>query len=266
MTSSKTILPAETVGTEMTRFNAMKHGLLSRYTVLPWEDGEAYATLHNALVVEHAPVGPTEAHLVEELAGIFWRKRRLRMAEAAAFRTGLVGTFSSHEDTKKSALAHRGSAGDNEGVAEAVRASPDDTAGEIAELDAYETATHQALAILEAGREDAYGAALNALLHDTRDWWDDEVEEGAGEADAARRTDTESLRRFLEETVLPWYESRRSELANRPLIREQAYGEALNPHMLEKLSRYEVHLDRKLERTLAMLLKLKELRGTAPEG
>ena len=45
-----------------------------------------------------------------------------------------------------------------------------------------------------------------------------------------------------------------------PLIREQAFGESLDPDKLERLSRYEVHLDRKLERMLAMLLRLKELR------
>jgi hypothetical protein len=48
--------------------------------------------------------------------------------------------------------------------------------------------------------------------------------------------------------------------ANRPLIRDQALGEALDPDKLERLGRYEVHLDRKLERTLSMLLRLKELR------
>ncbi len=39
-----------------------------------------------ALVTEHRPEGPTEEHLVEELAGIIWRKRRVRMAEAAVYR------------------------------------------------------------------------------------------------------------------------------------------------------------------------------------
>jgi len=29
-------LPAETGGTDITRFNALRHGVLSRYTVLPW--------------------------------------------------------------------------------------------------------------------------------------------------------------------------------------------------------------------------------------
>jgi hypothetical protein len=34
---------------------------------------------------------------------------------------------------------------------------------------------------------------------------------------------------------------------------------ALDPDRLERLGRYEVHLDRKLERMLAMLLRLKDL-------
>jgi hypothetical protein len=35
------------------------------------------------------------------------------------------------------------------------------------------------------------------------------------------------------------------------------------PNRLERLARYEVHLDRKLERMLAMLFKLRELRRAA---
>jgi hypothetical protein len=75
--------------------------------------------------------------------------------------------------------------------------------------------------------------------------------------------DTVSLKRFLDTEILPWYEKRRRELDYRPLIREQAFGEAVEPDRLERLARYEVHLDRKLERTVAMLLKLQELRATA---
>ncbi len=43
---------------------------------------------------EHGPQGPTEEQLVEELAGIIWRKRRLRLAEAATHRGGLRRTMS----------------------------------------------------------------------------------------------------------------------------------------------------------------------------
>src|SRR5271156_650727 len=97
-------LPAKIGGTEITRFNALRHGVLSRYTVLPWEDADEYHALVAALVAEHAPQGPTEEHLVEELAGILWRKRRLRLAEAAAHRIGLEETFSPYRATVKVAL------------------------------------------------------------------------------------------------------------------------------------------------------------------
>jgi hypothetical protein len=45
-------------------------------------------------------------------------------------------------------------------------------------------------------------------------------------------------------------------------IRAQAFGEALDPDRLDKLARYEVHLDRKLERILGMLIRLQALRST----
>src|SRR3954451_2774660 len=74
------------------------------------------------------------------------------------------------------------------------------------------------------------------------------------------------LRCFLEGEVLLWYKTRREELANRPLIREQAFGEALDPYKLVRLRRYEGRLDRKLERMLAMLLRLKDLRQGTVAG
>ena len=57
-------LPVAT-GYEHTKFNALRHGVLSKYTVLPWEDAEEYSTVVDRLVAEHAPRGPTEEHLVD---------------------------------------------------------------------------------------------------------------------------------------------------------------------------------------------------------
>ena len=59
MTGTVTALTksADGNGTELTRFNALRHGILSRYTVLPWEDEEEYGTLVAALAAEHAPHG-----------------------------------------------------------------------------------------------------------------------------------------------------------------------------------------------------------------
>ena len=220
-------------------------------------------------MVEHAPQGPTEEHLVEELAGILWRKRRLRLAEAAAHRRGLEGTLASYRGTVKVALVHLDTTGQSERVVDAIRATAADTEDDIAEMETDEAMTCRALDLLGSKRNDAYEAALAALREDTQQSWadvlardPDELEEDEVPATA----DAEGLRLFIEGDVLPWFENRKKELANRPLIREQAFGEALDPDKLERLGRYEVHLDRKLERMLTMLLRLKELPRAAVEG
>jgi hypothetical protein len=111
-------------------------------------------------------------------------------------------------------------------------------------------------------RNDPYEAAVASLREDTQQWWADTLARDPSEL-RGRGTvtpDAEGLRRFLDGEVLPWFEGRKKELASRPLIRGQAFGESLDPDKLERLGRYEVHLDRKFERMLAMLLRLKGLR------
>src|SRR4051812_25486614 len=114
-------LPIRSSGTELTRFNALRHGVLSRYTVLPWEDESEYQNLLSALVSEHQPSGPTEEHLVEELAGILWRKRRLRLAEGAAYRHGLERATSSYGSAAAAAVAHLRASASQQDVADAVQ-------------------------------------------------------------------------------------------------------------------------------------------------
>ncbi|HZV03865.1 MAG TPA: hypothetical protein VE999_02130 [Gemmataceae bacterium] len=247
----------------LVRFNATRHGVLSRYTVLPWEDGEEYACVLMALKEEHAPQGPTEEHLVEELAGIVWRKRRLRLAEAAAHRQGLYKTMKGYSETGQVALAHLHGGEGTEGVRAAIRDASTDTEEALRDLEADEAMTKKALDLLGSRRNDRYEAAVAALREDTRDWWadvltwdDDELEEG----EEPYKPDPDHLRRFIDRHVLVWYGRRRTELTHRPLIRDQAFGEALDANKLEVLARYEVHLDRKLERMLTMLVRLKELR------
>src|SRR5215471_2925703 len=115
MTQTTQEQPAESSRTEITRFNALRHGVLSRYTVLPWENADEYQAIVVALVAEHVPRGPTEEHLVEEIAGIMWRKRRLRLAEAAAHRRGLDGTLAPYRETVK-IVVHLDAPGQSERV------------------------------------------------------------------------------------------------------------------------------------------------------
>ena len=126
-----------------------------------------------------------------------------------------------------------------------------------------EEMTRRAFDLLSSKPHNNYERALAALREDTRQWWAatlarDPLERM--EDDEPATADAEGLHRFLERKVFPWLVDRRKALLNRALICEQAFGEALDTDKLEQLVRYEVHLDRKLERMLAMLLRLKDLR------
>ena len=137
---------------------------------------------------------------------------------------------------------------------------------EMTALGADELKADNALKILRTGDSDAYEKALAALPKDKQEWWEEVLAREPDYFDEDEETftaDAAGLLSFLEQDVLPSYTQRRTELKNRSLIRTQAFGEAFDPERLEKLSRYEVYLDRKLEKTLAMLIRLQELRHTA---
>jgi hypothetical protein len=89
--------------------------------------------------------------------------------------------------------------------------------------------TRQALELINARRNDPYEASVTALREDTRQWWADTLARDPAELeedDEPFTADAEGLRHFLGEEVLLWFEARKKELANRPLIREQAFGES----------------------------------------
>ena len=240
---------------EPVRFNAMKHGILSRLTVLPHEDQNEFAGLLAALMQEHKPAGATEAHLVEELAGIIWRKRRILQAEGANINRGLKYAVQNADSVIPSAVPFEpGLSGKNTDIRDLVAMTPEDVAERQKETLHDMKKTRRAAAILRRGREDAYEKALKTLLPDSREWWQDYVEEEEYPATA------EGLADFIREHLEPLCLSEEKEAQHHEAIKAQTLGEGLKAHQLEKLNRYETHLDRKFQRTLAMLVKLKELR------
>ena len=249
-----------------TRFNAMEHGVLSRYAVLPWEDRDEYAALVDAVVAEHSPQGPTEEHLVEELAGIIWRKRRLRIAEAAIYRERLRKDASSPYEPEQIAgaalLAVTGQLSVKADIPQALIATSAGTARDLRDVRRDQAMTNKAVAILVAAEPDAYARALAVLREDTRSYWVECLEDRP--ADGLRYEPTaQALEAWIQRHWEEWYGRPIAELEHRDAIREQAIGAAYSTQRLEVTARYEVHLDRKLERTLAMLFRLRELRRPA---
>jgi hypothetical protein len=249
----------------LSRLNAVRHGLTARSLLLPWEDESEFEELLDTLVEEHRPQGPTECHLVAEIAAVIWRQQRVKQAEAAAIRDELREQLElwRTEKTVTAALAHVRHDGKG-GAAEAVQVTGAEQERELADLRQDERMTRKALRLLKRGGQDAYEGALAALREDTHSWWQDvlagDEDDEAGEEPWC--TEASSLRRFLEAEVLPWYERRRRKIGQRPLIREQALGMAVAGAELERLGRYETHLDRKLQRLLGLLLRLQEVRRT----
>jgi hypothetical protein len=251
---------------EATRFNALRHGLLSRYTVLPWEDEAEYQALLGALVAEHAPEGPTEEHLVEEVVGIIWHKRRLRMAEAAIFREKLrkdaISSYEPEQITGAALLPLTGNHKVKADIAQAFAATPTDTARDLRDVRRDRTTTLKAVTILAAGEPDAYARGLAALGEDTRSYWLECLED-----DGQRYKPTaEALETWVRRHWVEWFDGPIAELEHRDTIREQAIGSAYATQRLESTARYEVHLDRKLERTLAILIRLRDLRRSVVTG
>ena len=72
---------------ELTRLNAVTHGILSKETVLPHESREEFEDLLAQYTADFAPATATER--VEELTTVVWRKKRLLKAENAKINIGL---------------------------------------------------------------------------------------------------------------------------------------------------------------------------------
>ncbi|MBL8565295.1 MAG: hypothetical protein JNM89_06220 [Hyphomicrobiaceae bacterium] len=258
-------VPSE--GYDTSRLNAVRHGILSRFTVLPWEDAAEYEALLDALTEEHTPAGPTETHLVVELAGVLWRKRRLRLAEIATYQRGLQVASDSSRTAQSALVASSAPKPSKIDVAAAIKASAVNTQRELADIDDDRQMTLTAIEILGSERNRAYEDALEALEGGTRDAWAEQLTWKPEDYDTHVKpytADAASLQRYLESEILPWYDKQRAQIIAQPLVRAQALGESLDPDKLERLGRYEVHLDRKLERTLSTLIRLQELRRTKP--
>jgi len=261
--------PAPPVGYANVRLNAIKHGVLSRHTVLAHEDGAEFGGLLAALVAEHAPAGPTETHLVEELAGAIWRKRRVLQAEGASINRGLLAVATARHDrpTDPDGPARAAVPFEPQMVgtqlnhpaelAEVIRLTPTETRQRVMGAEADLASTIKAAEILRRGGVRAYDRAVRAFTEGCAQWWTDNLDDEEVEATA------ECLTKFIEADMLPFNRLAVVEAHSHDAIKAQTLGEGLQAHRLEKLNRYETHLDRKFERTLAMLLKLKELRRGA---
>ena len=73
--------PRTDEGKKVSRWNAMRHGLLSYGAVIPGENIEEFEEFKTAVELEFGPAGPIETVLVGRIIDTAWRLRRLTRAE-----------------------------------------------------------------------------------------------------------------------------------------------------------------------------------------
>ena len=77
--------PKTSDGRTASRRNALKHALTARSLMIEGEDPKRFETLRAELIDAYEPQGAVEEQLVDMMAGILWRLRRVPVLEAAAF-------------------------------------------------------------------------------------------------------------------------------------------------------------------------------------
>ncbi len=77
--------PTSNVGAALTRLNAVQHGLTAEAPVIPGvESAEEWDAHRAAIVDDRAPVGAMEAALVDRIARLAWRLRRVDRYECTS--------------------------------------------------------------------------------------------------------------------------------------------------------------------------------------
>lgn len=258
---------AKVIGYDASKYNALKHGVLSKYTVMHWENRDDYDALLSSLVNEYKPTNVTEEHLVEELAGIVWRKMRLRYAEMSSLQISLsknigLETFSS-KDCAKEALLEMPYKIENFNIKQAVITSDEETIKELTRTNnKFKCCLLSEQIIAESN---SYDDALVVLDEEDQNnwinnWLGEDEEDHEQSSDEYYTASTEDLLLYIED-LKKRHGSRIYELENRSKVRHQALGKTFfYDKELNKYMRYESHLDKKFEKTLAMLIKLQDLR------
>ena len=82
--AKKSTGPKSEAGKLQTAGNAVKHGILSQRLILPGEDQQDFIQLQDDLRLSLRPVGALELILVEKIATVIWKQKRLTAANSAS--------------------------------------------------------------------------------------------------------------------------------------------------------------------------------------
>lgn len=244
---------------DMTQSPTLSNGPPAHLTcgLLAWESEAEFAALWQAWMESHDPVGPGESGLVEQLAWLDWRRRRLRIGERALHMAALGRATSGerNDQLERRALALTNGTRPELSSTGALRSSDDEDDRSAAEWAEMLAAAETAERLVEEHGDAAYAEALAGLPDETREWFEEECE-----GSEKFTSDADGLKLFLIVEVLPFFRSHLAGAKGGPAVRLQAFGESLDPFRMEKLLGLDERLTRQFEKAMGMLIKLQEMR------
>src|SRR5437016_579420 len=83
--AQKSTGPRTPEGKDISRLNAVRHGVTQQVMVMPAPQMEAYLVFNKQLHIAHAPANPIEGHLVQTIVDTQWRINLARTFEFALF-------------------------------------------------------------------------------------------------------------------------------------------------------------------------------------
>ncbi|MGH9552683.1 MAG: hypothetical protein ACRD3W_25110, partial [Terriglobales bacterium] len=99
--------PKTEAGKSRSKLNALKHGLSAERVVIGDEDPREFEALRAALQRDWQPDTALESELVDQLAGIFWRLRRVSAIEAAIVKAREAEAYASVRSDVESGASGR---------------------------------------------------------------------------------------------------------------------------------------------------------------
>jgi hypothetical protein len=271
--------PRTELGKRRASLNATKHGVFSRVTVLKGESRAEYESLLKGLWEALQPEGTLEEVLVEKLATILWRHRRLIVAEGAEIRKNVEFLEWDHQNQQQEKAEETGNSSmlkyegglirkiQNPGVLKRCLELLAKLRQGI-ETDGF--APEQDNVILERIYGEYGEDQLRETLYDTYVTW---LETSRASEEERQRegyaSPQECVRRVLQEMDREIRGLKRDEKTRASINAERNKLEILrrsvpNSPGLDRLLRYEASLDRALERTLSQLERLQRMRRGQP--
>jgi hypothetical protein len=276
--------PYSQAGKQRSSRNSLKHGIFSYATVLQGEHPKQYASLLEALRQDFKPQGALEELLVEKLAMITWRYRRLVLAESAEIeKKAAVERFDrwARKEEEAEGLSRPARFGDVGLVADirsprALQYCLDVLADLRKRIDREGFNEEKDLAILaEMYAYEGWGDRPHNLQDIYLQAFTEAVRNQGGNPSAE-----ECKQSFLGEIDREMHKLKRDAKRSRLQDPDRTKAESLehvvllsppvlddvapSPPVLDNLIRYETALDRSFERTLAQLMRVQEMRSSQP--